>query len=400
MLKAGVGISNGDDAFVVGEKACSDAIEKLGGATPQTIFVFGSVTYDQKKMIEGVRSVSGDALVVGASTAGEITGKGPSRVHSVVVMAIASDSVKFVAHSAPGIKTDPHAAGKEAALHIQKALGDDLKFAIMFADGLSGNGSAAVRGILETLGTHFPVVGGSAGDDANYKQTFQYLNGDVLTDSIVVVGVGGSMEFAFGVNHGWMPVGLPMKITKSEGAILKEVNNRPAIALYEDYFGPEEAAAIKEKTLADLALLYPIGFSEEGSDELLLRAPFFVNADGSIVCGGEVPEGVDVRLMVGSKDEAITAAGNAAKHAREQLTSDPALAIIFSCHVRDRLFGTREKGKEEIDSIQNAIGTDVPLIGFYTYAEQAPVGGESRNIEKCNPALHNETVVICLITEK
>jgi hypothetical protein len=55
------------------------------------------------------------------------------------------------------------------------------------------------------------------------------------------------MEFAFGVNHGWMPVGLPMKITKSEGAILKEVNNRPAIALYEDYFGPEEAAAIKEK---------------------------------------------------------------------------------------------------------------------------------------------------------
>jgi hypothetical protein len=59
------------------------------------------------------------------------------------------------------------------------------------------------------------------------------------------------------------------------------------------------------------------------------------------------------------------------------------------------LFG--EFSGEEIKAIQKAIGENVPLIGFYTYGEQAPMGGELKNINKCSPAFHNETVVICVL---
>ena len=93
--------------------------------------------------------------------------------------------------------------------------------------------------------------------------------------------------------------------------------------------------------------------------------------------------------------EAIAAAREAATRVREQLDGTPRAIFLFNCHVRDRLFG--ERNKEEIKVIQDVIGKDAPLAGFYTYAEQAPLAGEVRNIEKCKSELHNETVVIFVL---
>jgi hypothetical protein len=399
MFKSGVGVASGDVSSTVGANAVTDALKGLDGAKPSIVFVFASVKYDQQDVIKSIRSIVPDAPLVGASTAGEISGAGPAREHSVVVTVISSDSVIFQTATGSDIKSDAKKAGEIAANAVKARLGEKIRFGILFADGLSGNGSDVVRGVLAACGPHFPLVGGSAGDDAKYKQTFQYFDDQVFTNAAVFIGVGGNVEFSFGVNHGWLPVGMPMKVTKSDGAILKELDGRPAISLYEDYFGPAEAANLKEKTLADLALSYPLGIVTDNEGEFLLRAPFFVNADGSIVCGGEVAEGSDVRLMMGNKEDAIEAAKRAAHHARQQLTADPELVLIFSCHVRDKLYGTKEAAHDEINAIQQEVGPSVPLSGFYTYAEQAPVGGESRNIEKCNPSLHNETVVVCLMRE-
>ena len=53
------------------------------------------------------------------------------------------------------------------------------------------------------------------------------------------------------------------------------------------------------------------------------------------------------------------------------------------------------KKQEEIDRIMRIIGKNVPLAGFYTYGEQAPLGGE---ITTCS--FHNETDVIVSLSEK
>ena len=102
--------------------------------------------------------------------------------------------------------------------------------------------------------------------------------------------------------------------------------------------------------------------------------------------------------MIGSREEAVKVAKEAAVNAVAQLGGAmPKAVIIFNCIARNKLFG--ERSGEEIDAIQEAVGKDTPLIGFYTYGEQAPLGGEVRNINKCNPAFHNETVVICVLGE-
>ncbi|OGE71617.1 hypothetical protein A3H40_01250 [Candidatus Daviesbacteria bacterium RIFCSPLOWO2_02_FULL_38_15] len=395
-ITAGVGSGQGNDAYEVGVNACKNAFDQLGQPDADLVIVFSSVVYDQKKVIEGVRSVSKNALLVGSSTAGEITNNGPAK-KSVVVMVIKSDQITFAAGAGNDIKTDAKKAGHDAADQVKKQLGDKLKTFILLTDTLSGNGSEVLRGVLDVVGQHFPVVGGGSGDDAQYKQTFQYFNNDVLSGSAVGLGLAGSFKFSMGVKHGWVSLSPVLKVTKSSGAIVQEIDGNPAIEVYEKYLGTERAQQLKETVLAKLALSYPLGMQVEGSDELLLRAPFFVDKQGSITCGGEVPQGSEVRIMVGSSKEAIEAAKQAAQKLLDQLGSKPKAILLFNCHVRDKLLGP--KAKEEIDAMQEIIGKDVPLIGFYTYAEQAPLAGEVRNIERCNPSLHNETVAMFALGE-
>ncbi|MES2623416.1 MAG: FIST N-terminal domain-containing protein [Patescibacteria group bacterium] len=395
-LRSSVGVGYGEDSFLAGASACQDAINRLGNK-PDAVIVFASSKYAQEEMLKGIRSVSGDALLVGSSTAGEISTAGPTDRNSIVVMVMSAPDIKFYAAvSATPVSKGPHEAGKSVADIIKAQAGDALKSFLMFPDVLNGNGADTVRGVLESLGDHFPVVGGASGDDFQFKKTYQYLNDTVHTDSVVGLGLSGDFKIGIGVKHGWIPVGAPMKVTKSEGGVLHEVDGKPAIKIYEDYFGAEEAAALKTETLAKLAITYPIGLRVEGSDELLIRDPLSVDANGSITCAAELPEGSDIRLMIGSVEEAIKVAKLAAQNALEQLDGKlPQAIIIFNCIGRNKLFGQRSG--EEISAIQEVLGREVPLIGFYTYGEQAPMNGEVKNIEKCNSAFHNETVVIAAL---
>lgn len=397
-MKAGVGVGYGDDPYAVGANACQDAIDQLGDKNPDLVIVFSSVKYDQEKMLAGVRSVAKEARLIGSSTSGEITTAGPLKEHSIAVMAIKSPEIKYFVGVGENIAANPRLAGKAVADKVKEQSGDALKSFMMMPDVLAGNGADIVRGVLDSLGAHFPVVGGASGDDFAFKKTYQYMDDKVYSGAVVGLGLVGNFKIGIGVKHGWIPVGEPMKVTKSAGAVIHEINGLPAVKIYEDYFGAEEAKVLHTEALAKLAITYPLGMKVAGSDELLIRDPITVDEKGSITCAAEIPEGSEVRLMVGSREEAVKVAKIAAEDAIAQLDgSAPKAVIIFNCIARNKLFG--EKSGDEIDAIQQAIGKTVPLIGFYTYGEQAPLGGEVRNIEQCHSAFHNETVVICVLAD-
>lgn len=396
-INVGVGLSEGEDSYIVGVNAAQQAVTVIG-SEPNLVIICASSLYNQEQVNAGVRSVAGNALIVGSTTAGEITTAGPAKRHSVAVMAIASDSVHFFGGVGEHISSGAFEAGKRAAEDVKAKAKDPLKTFMMFPDVLAGNGADIVRGALAALGEHFPIVGGASGDDFKFEKTFQHLNDKVYSGAVVGLGLTGTFKIGIGVKHGWIPVGAPKKVTKSEGSTLHELDGKPAIHIYEEYFGEEEAKALKQETLAKLAITYPLGMRVEGSDEMLIRDPLTVNDKGSITCAAEMPMGSEIQLMVGSRENAIAVAKEAAKNAVEQLDgAAPKFVVIFNCIARNKLFG--EHSGEEISAIQEMIGKQVPLIGFYTYGEQAPLGGEVRNIERCNPAFHNETVVICVIGE-
>jgi len=209
---------------------------------------------------------------------------------------------------------------------------------------------------------------------------------------VINIGFSGEFFFGVGVRHGWKPIGLPMKVTEAKGSRIIKVNDRSALSIYEDYFG-KKTEEIRKEPLARMAITYPLGMKIEASDEFLVRDPITVDEKGAITCAAEVPEGSEVNLMIGSKDEAIKAAAKAAVIAKEQLKGNPPAAIIvFNCIARNKLFG--RYASKEIETIKSILGENVPLIGFYTYGEIAPFGISGKYRKSY---FHNETVVIVAI---
>ncbi|MBU1167250.1 FIST C-terminal domain-containing protein [Patescibacteria group bacterium] len=386
MIKAGVSKSNNSDALKAGAEACQKALDQIGD-TADLIFVFSSVAFDQQEMLEGVRSVSKETPLVGCSSFGEITTEGPLSKH-VAVMALRAPEIDF----SFGIGKDTDKNSFKAGKSVVKT---DPSLFIMLLDGLAENGAAAVRGIQDILGKSLTIIGGSAGDDFKFEKTYEYYNDQVLQNSLVGVGLSGQFSFGIGAQHGWEPIGLPMKVTKAEGAKLIEIDNRPALSIYEDYFGKKAEELIKEP-IAKMAYTYPLGMSTEGSDELLIRDVVIANEKGEITCAAEIPEGSEVRLMIGDPDKAIVAAKEAAKEAQSQLEgATPKAIFVFDCVARHRLLGSRID--EEISAIQEVLGAEVPLIGLYTYGEQAPINRSAN--QECYSLFHNETMTLMVLGE-
>lgn len=399
MIIAGVGTSSHSDSFQAGYEACSQAMQKGGIDKPDLTIVFSSVKFAQDQVVKGVRQVSGGASLVGCSGAGEITNEGPSD-KVVAVMAIKSDTVSFTTVLGKGVKENAREAGKNTALAVrEKAGANALAALVMFPDVLAGNGADTVRGALDALGEHALVVGGAAGDDFLFTKTFQYEGEEVASGSIAAVGITGNCALGLGVRHGWMPIGLPMKATKSDGAVLKELDGKPAVKIYEEYF-EGKTEALRKEPLARMAITYPLGIKVEGYDEYLIRDPITVGEDGSLTCAAEIPEGSEVRLMIGSKERAIEAAEDAAKKLMRDFSArraTPKALFMFNCIAREKLFA--QEAKDEISAVMNIIGRDVPLLGFYTYGEEAPLGGEIVDETKRHSQFYNETIVIFGIGE-
>ena len=394
MIKAGVGLGQnlGDH-----KKAVSDAgraaLQMLGDAKPQIVFSFSSIKYEGASVIAGLREVFPEARIVGGSAAGEIT-SAATVFDGVNVMAIASDQITFTLGRGADVAKDSFRAGAAAAEDVIKNNGGKKPdLFIMIPDGITGNGADIVEGAKSVLGDSFPIIGGSSGDDYLFKKTHEYYDDEVLFDTVVGIGLSGEFSYGFGVRHGWEPVGLPLKVTKADGVLLQEIDGKPALAVYQDYFGKDAEELIKEP-LARMAYTYPFGIAVEGSDELLIRDPVLANEKGEITVAAAIPEGATIRLMIGDRDKAIAAAKWAGETARGQLEGkEPRFVLMFNCMARNKLLGIRCSEENEI--VQSAIADDVPMLGFYTYGEQGPLLGA-----KGTPAyFHNETMTLLVVGE-
>lgn len=391
-IKAGVGVSLKTDSRQAGIEACRKALRSA--PNPSLVIVFCSVRQNQEEVISGVRDISGETLLAGCSSAGEITNEGVYD-GGVAVMAIESDEMEFVLGYERDLAGEPRKAGAKLAQDIKNQLSFESKCILLFTDILKGSGSDVVRGVKDVLGNNLFILGAAAGDDFLFKETYQYLNDKVLRSSIVGIGISGDIAIGAGIKHGWSPIGMPMKVTKSNGAVLEELDGKPAFSVYKNYF-KGKAEEIKKEPLVRLAITYPLGMEIEGGAELLIRYPITADNKGAITCTAEIPTGSEVRFMIGSKEDAINAAKEAALQAKEQLKGkDIKAVIVFDCIARKKLLG--RDAFEEIEAIKSILGENVPILGFYSYGEIAPLDGD---IATGNSIFHNETFLVLAFGER
>jgi hypothetical protein len=366
---AAVGWSAQSNALAAGYAAATMALRRLANRPPRGAIVLGSSWFDQRALLDGVRSGLGSGVpLAGGSTDGEIIAEGP-QTHSCVVLALGDEDVALGVGVGPEVTRDPRLAGFRASQEAARQInGHGRRGVLFFGDGRSTAYAGVVRGMQEVLGTGATIVGALMGDS-------QYARGDVLSDAVVALACGGSVTFGVGMQHGFAPISKPWRITRAEDHIVHELDGRPAASVYEDYFGAEllerargsggnPASGGVSRQLSG----YPLGMQERADGPFLLRNITAFGQDGSLACTGDVTEGAVAHLMISSRAQALEAASLAAQEAVKSMTTVTAVLVCDSV-ARKRLLG--HEASETIGRIRQVVGASVPIIGCYTHGEQA-----------------------------
>ena len=325
------------------------------------------------------------AYQLGCSTAGEIYGTQVLDEH-LIVTAIAFDSTQVKgAH----VQLQPGEDSFSAGQRLGQALdSEDLVHVFLLSDGLQVNGSDLVRGITQALPETVSLTGGLSGDGDRFCQTWVAWNGTIASGSIAAIGLYGSqLRVGYGSLGGWSPFGTERLITRSEGNVLYELDHRPALALYKQYLGDHAAG------LPATGLLFPLSIHTPGSPHRVVRTILSMNeADQSLTFAGEIPQGSTAQLMHAGVDRLIDGAISAAEICRDALGHHSAeLAILISCVGRKLIL--QQRIEEEVEEVQEILGEQAVLTGFYSYGEISPMAPGVPS------ALHNQTMTVTTFAE-
>jgi len=393
----GTGISTKLDSFAAGKEAALNAYHQIEKNNPSILIIFTSAIYIQHEAIKGVRSIIRDTPLIGCSSIGSISNYG-SNQDTVTVFIISSDSIRFFCGTGDKISSNSRLAGSKAAI---KAFGSIKKHSprqayIMFSDGVSGNSADILRGAQEVLGTYFPIIGGGACNKLYSSKTYQYADNEIYNDSVVGVIISGNMVLGIGQSSCWQPIGKPHKVTKAKSNIIKEIDKKAAVKIYEDYF-EKSSEEITNDWIFKLGINYPLGIRRiDKSKEYITRVPLMIGYNGSLVLNADVREEEDVSLMISDKDLILESAKNAAKKALSYIKDTKIrFAVMFSDI--SRLLLLRNDAYKEINIVKEIIGREIPILGCYTLGEYGLFNvTESAGGQYC---FNNHSVSITLFSE-
>jgi hypothetical protein len=146
--RAGVGMSHQHSPIIAGHEAAEKALTNAGLEKADFVFMFATVGYGQRSLLQAVREATGGAPLSGCSGEGTISGDDADESNfSVVVMAIASDELHWRNGIATGLSADSHATGQGVAQSLSSDLGADALGLFVFPDGIMVNFASFLTGL-------------------------------------------------------------------------------------------------------------------------------------------------------------------------------------------------------------------------------------------------------------
>lgn len=372
-------------AFIAEDKKWNYLQEKKVLTNP-LVLVFGNrYLLEKKEIIAEIRKEFPYEHLVFGSSSGEIMGANVND-NSVTITAIDFDKSSFIVQTENVLEHNKNANELGEVLY-DKMPKAGLKHLFVLSEGSFVNGSSLIKGLETKIEETISITGGMCGDDARFEKTIASYKENPKEGEVILIGFyGETLEISFASFGGWIPFGPERIITKSAGNILYEIDGQPALNLYKNYLGE------KANELPQASLLYPLNVTPEGKKEPVVRTILGIDNDNqSMILAGDVPKGSFVQLMMASVDGIADGALKAAEIAMKNRQTLPQVAILVSCIGRKLVMNQRVE--EEIEQVQEIIGNDVAITGFYSYGEMAPFNGQT----SCE--LHNQTMTLTLISE-
>jgi hypothetical protein len=331
----------------------SEIKKKSGSIAGKLVVFFASSKYDLEKVGKGLEKEFPGAQVIGCSTSGEII-SGEMAKNSVVVQVLDSgtiadtavavvDKIKSKANIEESFKVfETHYKDKLAQMDPGKYVG------IVLFDGLCG----VEEKVMDKLGdlTDVVFVGGSAGDDLKFKQTFVFAQGKSLGDAAVLALIKPTKGFEIIKTQSFKPLKATLaadEVDEASRTVIK-FNGKAAVEAY------AEAVGVTVSKVSDKFMSNPVGLMVNG--EPFVRSPQQVK-DSKMVFYCNIKQGAKLSLL-----EATDIIKDTQKAIEK--TTDAAAIINFNCILR-----TLELEAKNLTGKYGQLFNKVPTVGFSTYGE-------------------------------
>jgi hypothetical protein len=375
------------DAREAGRSLATQIQQGLGGK-PQAIMLFAAPSYDHAALLDELAGQYPEALLVGASSAGEFTTQ--TRGEGLAcALGLAGEDVRFGVGVTRDVKANPGAAAREIVSGFSGV--SDFTFphrsALVMADALAGHADVLVDELTLATGGQYQFFGGGAGDNAQFQRTSVFCGREVLNGAAVALEILTAKPIGVGVRHGWAPASAPFRVTEADGTRLISLNGLPAAEAF-DAHATTTAQALDRASPIPFFLHNILGIA--AGDTYRLRVPLAILPDGSVQCAAEVPQGSVVYIMRASAASAVEAAQEATQAALAALGEHkPQAALFFDC-VATRLRMGDEFG-QEVDIVREQLaGAD--MVGCNTHGQIARAEGQFEGF-------HNCTAVVAVLPE-
>ena len=231
--------------------------------------------------------------------------------------------------------------------------------------------------IQEEVPEEIPVWGGGAFGD-NEFQAFLFKKGTEFQFAGVLMTFlcGTEIHVQYDYVSGWKPLGYPMKVTRADGAVLYELDGKPAYQVYQHYL-----RIPNDEHIFYNALEFP--FAVQHGDRTLLRHALFCDRDGALTMSTGIPEGSMLHVTYGDPE---TIMQDVMQCAQSIADFGPEVISVFDCFGRKTFWGGTEATREITPFQQIA-----PTYGFCTSGEL--IRGEN-SVDH-----HNLTLIIAGLRE-
>ncbi len=299
-----------------------------------------------EQVCQAVRTHLPQAVVIGATTAGEIEGGTISQGQTLLSIAAFEQTRLLPLY----YDSCDELVGE---LIGDRLLSDRIKAAILFTDGIGSNPEAMLAALAQKR-PELVVAGGAAADNGRFERTWIIFGDQIATQGVAGVAFDNpDLHIGRQARLGYLPLGRSMRVTKAQGHQLFELDRQPIRSVIGHYLGHETLEGLPG-SIVQFPLL------KEGAQVPIARAPVAAPDDGSLVYAGHLQEGDQVRFAIAGSE--LSADGATA--CWETIEQQPIEAIwVYSC------MGRRALLERSLEREFKALGTNRPISGFFTYGE-------------------------------
>lgn len=247
------------------------------------------------------------------------------------------------------------------------------KTMVVFVDAFADNKITFIEQLYNHFGISLSYFGGGAGS-LSFKRKPVVFNEYGIFENSAVLGIMDK-NIQVGVSHGWTPISNPLKVTETDGNIVKSIDWEPALDVYQKLIKEHSGLIPNKENFFDVAKSYPFGMSKIQSN-FVVRDPISIHGTGLLIVD-EIPQGEFIYILHGNKDKLLQGAADA----RDKGVSDAEKAI-FCIDCISRVLYLGDDFCEEIATIDKSKN----IFGIFSLGEIANFG---TNLE-----IFNKTVVV------